>query len=271
MSFRADLHCHTTCSDGSLSPEELIAHAKEIGLSAVSITDHDTVDAYERAIPAAKKAQIWLGAGVEFSSVDEGLSVHILGYDIDIKNQELKAFCQKHIERRKDRNRRIIEKLAKKGMVIDQDALGSGYTIGRPHIALALVEKGYINSIQDAFNQFIGDGKSCFDPGIPVSTDQTIAMIHQAGGKAFIAHPHVLRNQRHISKLLEKPFDGLECYYSKCTPEQERKWVQLAREKNLIISGGSDFHGAIKPHIPLGCSWVDQMTFEQIFERQRWK
>jgi len=263
--FRADLHCHTTCSDGSMTPEELILHAKEIGLSGVSITDHDCIIAYKTAIPAAKKAGILLGNGVEFSSVDQGLSIHVLGYDFDLKSPELNAYCKRHIERRRNRNQRIIEKLAEKGMVVEVEE-SQERPIGRPHIALALVEKGYVNSIQDAFNRFIGDGKPCFDPGVPMQTDETIEVIHRAGGKAFIAHPHLLKSRHHISKLLEKPFDGVECYYSKCSPVQEKKWVNIAKERGLLMSGGSDFHGAIKPGIPLGCSWVDQETFERIFQ-----
>ncbi|NGX48371.1 MAG: 5'-3' exoribonuclease [Chlamydiae bacterium] len=271
--FRADLHCHTNCSDGSMSPEELIFHAKEVGLSGLSITDHDTINAYRAAIPAAKKAGIALGSGVEFSSVDEGVSVHILGYDFDLQNPSLQDFCKRHIERRKSRNERILEKLATQGIFIDHEELekemSEDHPVGRPHIALALVRKGVVSSVQEAFMRFIGDGKPCFDPGIPISTDETIDIIHEAGGKAFIAHPHLLHNSKLGEKLLKKPFNGIECFYSKCTPQQEQKWVNKARERGLLMSGGSDFHGAIKPGIPLGCSWVDQTTFEQIFQKHR--
>ncbi len=270
MSFRADLHCHTTCSDGTTSPEELISIAKEIGLSGISITDHDCITAYKTAIPAAKKAGIWLGSGIEFSSVDEGVSVHVLGYDFDLESPALNALCAKHIKRRKQRNQKILEKLARKGIKVEVEESETD-PIGRPHIALALVEKGYVGSIREAFKRFIGDGGPCFDPGEPVTTDETLEVIHKAGGKAFIAHPHLMKAQRHIAKLLEKPFDGIECYYSKCDPNQERRWVNKAKEKGLLISGGSDFHGTIKPGIPLGCSWVGQEGFEEIFETHKWK
>ncbi|MDN3506545.1 MAG: PHP domain-containing protein [Simkaniaceae bacterium] len=264
MNFRADLHCHSTCSDGTMSPIELIALAKEVGLSGISITDHDTISAYAEAIPAAKEAGLALGPGVEFSSVDEGLSVHVLAYDFDLESPELLALCQRHVKRREDRNRRIIEKLKARGLPIEEEGIK-----GRPHIALALIKKGYASSVQDAFNRLIGDGKPCFDPGAPISTDETISVIHKAGGKAFIAHPHLLRNPKLGEKLLEKPFDGIECYYSKCPPNQEQRWVKVAQEKRLLMSGGSDFHGAIKPGIPLGCSWVDETTFMEIFQNNR--
>ena len=273
MEFRADLHCHTHYSDGTMSPQELIFHAKAVGLSGLSITDHDTISAYPEAIEAAKEADILLGTGVEFSSVNEGTSVHILGYDIDLEHEGLTRFCEKHLERRKDRNRKIVGKLAERGMVIDAVELEEGIEkrrpMGRPHIALALVKKGFARSVQDAFSRLIGDGKPCFDPGTPISTEETIQVIHEAGGKAFIAHPHLMRRQREVEILLSIPFDGIECYYSKCTPDQEAKWVHVAQERGLLISGGSDFHGDVKPGIPLGCSWVNRETFELIFQKHR--
>lgn len=269
MNFRADLHCHSTCSDGSMTPEELVLHAKEIGLSGLSITDHDSIKAYETAIPAAKAAGIILGSGVEFSTVDNrGVSIHVLGYDVDLESGDLNALCRNHIERRHERNQKILAKLEKRGMKIEISEL-EGYTMGRPHIAQELVSKGYASSVQDAFNRLIGDGKPCFDPGTPVYTDETLEVIHAAGGKAFIAHPHLMQRYD-FADLLKKPFDGIECYYSKCSPDQEKRWLKIAQKKGLLISGGSDFHGAIKPGIPLGCSWVDRETFDRIFEKRRW-
>jgi predicted metal-dependent phosphoesterase TrpH len=118
-----------------MSPEELVLHAKEIGLSGLSITDHDGIDAYDTAIAVAKKEGIALGPGVEFSSMNEGISVHVLGYDFDLNSPDLKALCQKHVKRREDRNRKIIEKLRAKGMEIEDEGIK-----GRPHIALALIK-----------------------------------------------------------------------------------------------------------------------------------
>lgn len=269
--FRADLHCHSTCSDGSYTPKEIIALAKQIGLAGLSITDHDSILAYQTAIPAAKEANILLGSGVEFSSVDRGVSVHVLGYDFDLTDERMVAFCQKHIERREDRNRKIFQKLKVHRMAIDPqpfiERMQAGEPIGRPHIAQAMIAKGYVTDIKEAFTKWLGDGKPCFDAGFSISTDQTLEVIQKAGGKAFLAHPHLMNRPHFIKQLLQKPFDGIECYYSKCFPEQEARWLRLAKEKNLLISGGSDFHGTIKPNVPLGCSWVDQETFLKIFQR----
>ncbi len=272
--FRADLHSHSTASDGTFTPTELITHAKEIGLAGLCITDHDTVNGYAEAIDAAQSLGLLLGSGVEFSSTDQGMSVHVLGYDIDIHSPDVHAFCLRHIERRRKRNQNIIDKLASKGMLIDAtplfEAIEKGKPIGRPHIAKQLIDKGYVRTIQEAFDLWLGDGKPCFDPGHPISTDETLEIIHQAGGKAFLAHPHFIKKKGEIARLLSKPFDGIECYYSKCTPAQEKKWIDEATKRGLLISGGSDFHGAIKPHIPLGCSWVGEETFHRIFEKNTW-
>lgn len=275
MTFRADLHCHTSCSDGTMTPTEIILHAQEIGLKGLSITDHDNVKAYPEAIFAAKKAKIWLGTGVEFSSVHKNRNVHILGYDFDHTHSDLLIFCQRHIDRRRARNREIIAKLAKHNMKVDEqfldDLLDRGVPVGRPHIALQLVELGYVENVENAFDLYLGDGKSCYDPGSPISSAETIELIHTAKGKAFLAHPHLLKSNSTIQSLLQLPFDGIECYYSRLPSEKEVKWVRLAEERNLLKSGGSDFHGMIKPSIPLGCSWVNEIGFNEIFENYRWK
>lgn len=272
MTFRADLHCHTTYSDGSNTPEELMALAKASGLSAISITDHDTILAYESAIPAAKKAGILLGIGAEFSSAFEEMNVHILAYDFDLNSARIQQFCKEHQERRKERNRRILAKLRKAHMPLDPEELeklgsAGNTTLGRPHIAFLLMQHGYVPSIQEAFNRYLGDDKNCYDPGDPFSVSETLEIIHAAGGKSFLAHPHFLGDGAKIVKLLELPFEGIECYYSKCSPQQEKRWIKMAERRGLMISGGSDYHGTMKPNITLGCASVDETTFHRIFQR----
>lgn len=269
MTFRADLHCHSLFSDGTNTPEELIVLAKKNGLSALSITDHDTILAYEDAIPAAKKNKIILGVGAEFSCVYVNLNVHILAYDFDLQSEPIHQFCQKHEERRKQRNQRILDKLNKYKMSINVEELnkiGGLGSIGRPHIAKLMMDHGYVKSIQEAFNHYIGDGKLCYDPGESFSVDETLEIIHGAKGKAFLAHPHLFGEGQRALKVLDKPFDGIECRYSKCLPQQEEKWIKIAKERGLLMSGGSDYHGSIKPLITLGCSWVDEETFYKIFQ-----
>jgi predicted metal-dependent phosphoesterase TrpH len=267
LPFRADLHCHTTYSDGSFTPEELILHAKKIGLSGLSITDHDTVAAYGVAQAVAAREGLLLGTGVEFSAYEGEVSVHILGYDIDLQALELKQLCLRHESRRLERNRSILKKLEERRMPLEENLPTQGSVIGRVHIATAMIKKGYVKSYKEAFNRFLGEGKPCYVPGPHISVEETIAAIHAANGKAFIAHPQLLGEGKILRTLLEKPFDGLECYYCRSLPQQEKRLLKIAKERGLLFSGGSDFHGVFRQEAPLGCSWVDEETFRKIFSR----
>ena len=261
--FRADMHCHTTCSDGTLSPEEVLHLAKDVGLQGLSITDHDTIVAYTPELfDLAEKLGIELVTGIEFSTVHKSTNVHVLGYGFDI--EKIIPFCEDHLERRRMRNEKILEKLEQHGMAIEKEELEGE---GRPHIASKLIEKGYARNMSDAFSRFIGEGRPCYARGMPFTAEQTIRQIHEAGGKAFIAHPHFIKRKSLVDSLLTLSFDGIECYYAIMPPAREKEWLEIAKKKNLLISGGSDFHGAIKPDVPLGCSWVDRDTFTRIVGR----
>ncbi len=262
--FRADLHCHSTCSDGTLTPVQLVERAKKQDLQGLSITDHDTIEAYDTAVEAARDLGILLGTGVEFSSEFQKMSVHILGYNYSLTSEPLREFCRKHKERRRGRNLAILAKLARLNMKIEEEEL-PGRSIGRPHIAQVMMQKGYVKSIKEAFNLFLAEGKCCYDPGAAFSVTETIEIIHNAGGKAFIAHPHLLANGAKMRVMFQEAFDGIECYYAHSYPALEKRWLKIAKDKNWLISGGSDFHGDIRAQIPLGCSWVDEETFHKIF------
>lgn len=264
LSFRADLHCHTTCSDGSFTPEELVQLAAKFKLKGLSITDHDTIQAYSAAIPLCKELGIELIPGAEFSSVLNDASIHILGYGIDIDSPKIIEFCNLHRQRRTNRNRAILEKLESLNMPISPDEIARKDTVGRPHIAQAMIKKGYVKSIQEAFKKFIGDGKPCYDPGKPFSVQETIDIIHEAHGVAVIAHPHLIPRKKTIKALLELNFDGIECYYGNFQANEHQKWVHMAHQKGWLITGGSDFHGDLKPGINLGCSWVNEEVFNKL-------
>jgi len=266
--FRADLHTHTIYSDGTCTPEELVRKAMETGLSGLSITDHDTIAAYQTAIPVAKDLGVRLGSGAEFSCVFETTNVHILAYDFELASRDLNNFCQRHQQRRLERNRIIVDKLARLGMPIPFEELANAIgSIGRPHIAQKMVAKGYVKSVQEAFNVYIGDDKPCYHPGESFGVEETIAIIHLAKGKAFLAHPHLIKHGQKVKRLLQLPFDGIECHYAKFTADKEKRWIKMAGEKGLMMSGGSDFHGSIKDFISLGCSWVTEEVFNQIFQK----
>lgn len=269
--FRADLHCHSTCSDGSKTPKELIYHAKAIGLSGLSITDHDTIDAYAEALPYAKELGIELISGVEFSTMHKGESVHILCYRFPLDSPVIHDFCAKHQIRRQERNSGILKRLELAGMPITEAEVQACiyqdehmHTVGRPHIALAMLKKGYVKSIQDAFKRYIGEGKSCYEPGLSFSTEETVDLIHQAKGLAVVAHPHLIEKGETLQEMLLMPFDGIECYYANFAPNQNQRWLTIAKKKNWLITGGSDYHGDIKPTIALGASFVDKTSFDLI-------
>lgn len=274
--FRADLHCHTTSSDGSMRPVDIIRHAAEIGLKGLSITDHDTINAYETSMPLAKELGIDLISGVEFSSMYKDVSVHILAYSFSLKNPLIHEFCRLHHARRTKRNLEMLNRLNDAGMplsesdlqaALPQDAPYLNRIIGRPHIAQAMINKGYVFDVQQAFKRYIGEGKPCYVAGDYFSPEETIDLIHQAKGLAVIAHPHLVNEGDTILKLLKMDFDGIECYYSKFKPADHKRWVKIAQRKGWLITGGSDFHGDLKPMVSLGCSWVGDVEFAPLKAR----
>ncbi len=267
--FRADLHCHSLYSDGSLSPEELIDFAVEKGLQALSITDHDTVDAYARAIPYAKQKRLLLGTGVEFSCTYKKTSVHALGYDFSLQDAGLHEYCHRQQKKRMVRNQEILEKLRRLSIIIEEEELialhSSSATLGRPHIAAVMQKKGYVHSTQEAFDRYLGDRGCCFIPGEPFFVEEAASVVKKAGGKLFLAHPHLYSDSLFVKELLSLGFDGLECYYGRSPPRKEKQWLKIAESQKLLVSGGSDFHGSAKPHVLLGSSFVLKELFFAIF------
>lgn len=267
--FRADLHCHSTCSDGTLSPVDLIQAALSAGLQGLSITDHDTIAAYSLAVDAAKQNPISLIPGVEFSTTLDDTSVHLLGYSYRLSSPSILDLCRRHAIRREERNREILEKLTrlKMPLTMEEVAVGTPGSVGRPHIALAMVQKGYVPNIQEAFKRFIGDGRPAFARGSPISADETLAVIREANGLAIIAHPHLIQDPAILKKLLQMSFDGIECYYARFPLESNAPWIEIASKRGWLMTGGSDFHGAVKPNISLGASWVGEEAFKRLQEQ----
>lgn len=267
--FRADLHCHTACSDGTTQPEEIIQLAINKGLQGLSITDHDTIQAYVQAAPLAQNKGLPLISGVEFSALHQQSSVHILAYSFSLTSSLIQEFCQQHHQRRLQRIQMMLEKLTAYGIPLSLDDLSSHispHSFGRPHIALALVKKGYVQTIQQAFQQYIGEGKPCYVQGQGFSVEETIDLIHQAHGLAVIAHPHLIDQPKTLRDLLAMNFDGIEGYYSRFPQTEHDRWIKIGAHRGWIITGGSDFHGSIKPNVSLGCSWVNEETFHTLYQ-----
>jgi len=264
MTSRADLHCHSTYSDGSLTPKELVALAKEMGLSGLSITDHDSFSGYFEA----EGEGIDILPGVELSTEFEKKSVHILGYAFDPHDKDFTAFCLAQREARLERNRQIIQRLAQSGLELTEDEVidsrDPNKAYGRVHIALVLLKKGYIKDFHEAFKRFIGSNCSCYVPGKKCTSLEAIEAIHKAKGKAVLAHPHLLHSRSLERKLLALPFDGLEAYYGRFLPNVNAHWVEVAQKRGLFVTGGSDFHGLPKPEVRLGANVAPQDVFEAL-------
>ena len=271
MSFRADLHCHSTCSDGTVDPCRLVDAAIQLGLSGLSITDHDTVAAYETALPYAQSKDFKLLPGVEFSTEYKGESLHVLAYAFQLDHPELKKFCQRHIDRRLHRIHQMIAQLNRGGIDITFEEVmslleGKNVSVlGRPHIAQVLIKRGLASNVNSAFKQYLSKGSVGFVPGDAFSFEETLALIKTIQGKAIFAHPHIYPNKGWVMALLEEDFDGMECFYGRVSIDYEAVWVAYADERKWLKTGGSDFHGSVKPRIPLGCSWVGEDVFTTLY------
>ncbi len=256
-----DLHVHSTASDGSLTPRELVAEAKAQGLRALALTDHDTIDGLAEAIAAGIEFDLEVIPGIEISARHEPGSMHILGYFLDYRSQLLASRLQVLQQARAERNPQIVAKLQKLGMNItlaEVARASGGGQVGRPHIAQVLVQKGYVASFQEAFERYIGNHGPAYVSKFRFPPQEAIALIRAAGGVAGLAHPFTLEytsvgHLRHILEQLQSwGLAALEVYYPEHTPERTELYRQLAKELGLLMTGGSDYHGDIKPEIRLG-------------------
>jgi len=256
-----DLHTHTTASDGSLTPTELVRHAQAVGLSALGIADHDTVDGLEEATAAAAEHGLELVPGIEISVDYTHGEFHLLGYYVDFRNPDFLARIRYLQENRFNRNGLMIRKMQELGFEVRMEevtAESGGGQVGRPHMARVLVNKGYATSIQDAFDRFLGDGKPLHIPKVKLSPAEAIDLVHETGGVAVVAHPKYLEFPEEaelaaeLARLKQLGLDGLECYYSQHTEAETAQYLRLAEQLELLTTAGSDFHGSSKPTVPLG-------------------
>lgn len=255
-----DLHVHSSASDGTFTPTQLVAEAKKAGLSAFALTDHDTTDGIAEAVAAAEEAGIELIPGVELSTEYDGKEIHVVGLYIDITNESMQKHMAAFRDSRDNRNVYMLEKLRAEGFDITQEALEAMFpdaVITRAHVARYLLDKGYIPDIKTAFSEYIGEGCRCYVDRPKVTPTEAVDYILEAGGTPILAHPvmyHMPRAQlrQMIGEMKEHGLVGMEAVYSENTPSDEQDYKALAREEGLLISGGSDFHGTNKPDIKLG-------------------
>ena len=248
--MKADLHVHTTASDGTVTPAGFVALALDRGVDVLAITDHDSVDGLPAAFEAARGCPILLVPGVELSAVHDGRDVHILGYFVDAEDTRLLGHLTDLRAARMRRASSMVEALAEAGYDVSLDevlALSDGGAIGRSHIARALVHKGHAESIADAFQRLIGRGRPFYVGKDVRAPEEVVGVIVEAGGLAVLAHPAVSGVEDLIGPLHEIGLAGVEAYHADHTEEQRARLAADARHRGLLVTGGTDYHG---PHAP---------------------
>ena len=261
-----DLHIHSTASDGSLTPADIIDHAQKLNLAAIAITDHDSVDGSKEALQIDIPPSLHFLTGVEISAAHPPFfpgsgSFHILGYAIHLDNRDLNQALSKLQDARKNRNPEILKRLNKLGFRISLEEVnqevGEGQ-LGRPHIAYAMLKKGFVASINEAFDKYLGNAGPAYVDKDRIECEQAISIIRAAGGVPVLAHPALLNieNDQKLDALLQNlvkiGLAGIEVYYPGHSPQQIRQYTELAENYGLLMTGGTDFHGSITPDTKMG-------------------
>lgn len=267
---RADLHVHTTASDGTLTPKEIVSEAARIGLAAVGIADHDTISGLAPGIAAGDEIGVVVVPAVEINTDFGKDEIHILGYYIDPESQPLAEHLKTLRNGRLDRGRKIVDKLNQAGVNISMERVreiaGSG-SIGRPHIARAIVEAGFARSMEGAFGKYLIRGKPTYVPRYKVTPFQAMEIVREAGGVTVFAHPGTHKHDELIPKLVEAGLQGLEVYHTDHSSFQARHYAEIAQRYDLIPTGGSDSHGPnnIKT-VEIGSVTVDISVVDRLKE-----
>ncbi len=268
--YEADLHCHTTASDGLLSPTELVQLAARLGLKGIGITDHDTIQGWKEAEEAGAKYQIRILKGVELNTYWKGKEVHILGYEVDRSSNYLTDQLRDLREAREKRMVEILDRLKDLGINIavnEVQQFAQGESVGRPHIAQALIERGYVRNIREGFDRYLRMGAPAYVPRNNLTPEEGILLIREAHGVAVLAHPGVQRLEEGIPVWAKAGLQGIEVLHSQHTPDDEVRYLEIAQEYRLLTTGGSDFHGeASKPGANLGRWGVSLDVIQQIHD-----
>lgn len=263
--MKADLHIHTTFSDGLLTPEQVVEKAHALKIPAIAITDHDTLQGIPPALKLSKKYPLTIIPGIEISTNYKEREVHILGYYIDFKDAHFQEILVNLQKKRVKRAKMIIEKLQKLSLDISFSEIeqkSQGSSIGRPHIAEILCKKNYVKNIKEAFEKYLGKGKPAYVPRETLSPFEAIDLIKQNGGLPVLAHPGLVKNHNVVMDIIDYGLIGIEVYHKEHNYFQCKFYKKLAQKNNLIITGGSDCHG----HKPLqigkygvDLKWVKKM------------
>lgn len=268
--MRIDLHTHTTASDGLLAPDQLVERAKDAGVQVLAVCDHDSTDAVDGALQAGNRLGIEVIPAVEINTdVDKG-EVHVLGYYIDHRQRWFQEFLGKLRDGRVNRARRMVEKLNALGVPVGFARireLAHG-AIGRPHVAQAIVEAGAAKTIAEAFDLYIGRNGSAYVERMKVTPDDAVRVILNADGIPVLAHPGWGFHEVLIPGLVQAGLEGIEVYYPDHTPAMQAHYLSIAKEHNLLVTGGTDYHGeGFATRVPLGSQYVPPEAVEKLKER----
>ena len=272
-----DLHVHSTRSDGTYTPTELVNYAIEKGLKAFALTDHDTVDGIEEALKAAEGKPIEVIPGIEYSTEYRKRDVHIVGLFIDYKAPVFLEYLERFQASRIERNHKLCRNLQGAGFDITYEALLEEFpnaVITRAHYAKYLLAHGYVKSMVEAFDRYLGDHTPYFVHREKITPEEVIDITRRAGGIPILAHPTLYKLGREqldilVSTLTDAGLMGLEAIYSTYSPSEESQMKALAKKYNLLISGGSDFHGSTKPGLDLGTGYGRLFIHEEVLENLR--
>ena len=251
----ADLHVHTSCSDGTYTPTQVVQEAIKRGISALAIVDHDTTEALNEALIQAQGTDLEIIPGIELTAQHENQEIHILGYFLDYQNKELLEKLKLVQLNRIERVYKIISNLDGMGLKLDPKtvfSISGRATVGRMHIARALVKDGLVGSTAEAFRKYIGDKSPAYVLGFRLSVPEVINLIHSCKGVAVLAHPYMLHNDALIDEFVGYGLEGIEVYYPEHSQALVNFYLDLAKKLNLLVTGGTDFHGSAKPQIKLG-------------------
>jgi predicted metal-dependent phosphoesterase TrpH len=267
-SGRCDLHIHTTFSDGDMMPEEVVAEALKLGLGGIAITDHDEIGGVPVAAEAAASTGLAVVPGVELSTSDSKADIHVLGYLIDVTNENLLKYLGVFREARRNRGIQMVQRLREMGVDIDADAVldiaGHG-AVGRPHIAAALVRNGCVDSVEEAFRSYIGFHSPAYVPKYQLKPSDAFRLIREAGGIGALSHPGTTRRDDLITDFMTAGMRAIEVYHPKHKENDTERYRRLADKMGLVPTGGSDSHGTRNGHLSLGsvtvpCSTVDRLS-----------
>ena len=266
----ADLHLHTFFSDGTYSPEEMVGYAVKHRLSAVALTDHDTVEGCERAAKACHAAGIEFIPGTELTAQQDECELHILGYFIDTQNTRLREETAKFQLVRQNRIREIVSRLNSIDVPLAADAvfeLANCRAPGRPHVARAMVQAGLCRSLDEAFERYLKKNRPAWVPKFKMSAPSAIELIHQAGGVAVLAHPGLNHSDSVIPSMVEAGLDGIECFHTKHSTSISEHYLEIADEFHLLVTGGSDCHGMSKGKPLIGTVKVPYQHVQKLKSR----